>query len=76
MEKFVLQWEGTFPVNVPQLVPTEQNTIQKKENVNGLCFEMVCQEQFCFVLILCFCRSLGVLNWLAFTFNIRSSHSL
>lgn len=47
MEKFVLQWKETFPVNVPQLVSTEQ-TPSKKENVNSLYFETVCQEQFFF----------------------------
>lgn len=31
MEKFVVQWKETFPVNVPQLVSTEQNTIRKGE---------------------------------------------
>lgn len=31
MEKFVLQWKETFPVNAPQLVSTEQNTIEKGE---------------------------------------------
>lgn len=43
MEKFVLQWKETFPVNVLQLVSTEQ-TPSKKENVNRLYFETVCQE--------------------------------
>ena len=45
MEKFVLQWKESFPVNVPQLVSTEQ-TPSKKENVNSLYFETVCQEQW------------------------------
>lgn len=31
MEKFVMQWKETFPVNVPQLVSTEQNTIREGE---------------------------------------------
>lgn len=31
-------------MNVPHLVSTEQNTIEK-ENVNSSYFEMVCQEQ-------------------------------
>lgn len=47
MEKFVLQWKESFPVNVPQLVSTEQ-TPSKKENVNSLYFETVCQEQWFF----------------------------
>lgn len=47
MEKFVLRWKETFPVNVLQLVSTEQ-TPSKKENVNSLYFETVCQEQFFF----------------------------
>ena len=52
MEKFVLQWKETFPVNVPQLVSTEQ-TPSKKENVNILYFETVCQEQFlCFFFLI------------------------
>lgn len=43
MEKFVMQWKETFPVNVPQLVSTEQNTIREGECEQ---FEKVCQEQF------------------------------
>jgi hypothetical protein len=41
---------GTFPMNVSQLVSTEQNTIKKKyqlrkkDNVNSLYFEMMSQE--------------------------------
>lgn len=75
MEKFVLQWKETFPVNVPQLVSTEQ-TPSKKENVNSLYFETVCQEQFLFFFknLVCFCKSLQVLNWL--TFYISSVHIL
>lgn len=47
-KSFVLQWKETFPVNVSQLVSTEQNVIKKKkkipskkENVNSLYFEMM-----------------------------------
>lgn len=49
MEKFVLQWKETFSVNVPHLISTEQNTMEK-ENVNSLYFETVCQEQFFLIL--------------------------
>lgn len=69
MEKFVLQWKESFPVNVPQLVSTEQ-TPSKKENVNSLYFETVVFLKN----LVCFCKSLQVLNWL--TFYISSVHIL
>lgn len=67
MEKFVLRWKETFPVNVLQLVSTEQ-TPSKKENVNSLYFETVCQEQFFFFFFksCMFLQILQVLNWLTF----------
>lgn len=70
MEKFVLQWRETFPMNAPQLVSTEQ-TPSKKENVNTLYFETVCQEQF-FKNLVCFCKSMEVLNWLTFLHLLSS----
>lgn len=67
MEKCVLQWEETFPVNVSKLVSTEQTTI-KKRSVNSLYWNSAQNSffvLFCFDLM-CFCKSLEVLNWLTF----------
>lgn len=45
MEKFVLQWKETFPGNVPQLVSTEQNTIEKMR-MSIVCVLKRCVRKF------------------------------